>query len=170
MSGTNGVTLIEEHFYCKVYEEPLDTKTVWSKFPVVTCGLKAITMDTVLIAILLDRFCCLELNSLPLLEKFISFITGLPHLMGRTFKFNRIRNQYIFVVLFMEKTERQINRVRCPGGSVVCKALEYAFEQWYWLPKSDAASKGKVPPFRSLSFAFSSGTAKLGYFPEQEID
>lgn len=42
----------------------------------------------------------------------------------------------------MEKTERQINTVWCPGGSVVCRVLEYAFEQWYWLPESDAASKG----------------------------
>lgn len=25
---------------------------------------------------------------------------------------------------------------------MVCGALEYAFQQWYWLPESDAASKG----------------------------
>ncbi|KAL6048308.1 hypothetical protein STEG23_013549 [Scotinomys teguina] len=41
-------------YHC-LFSGPLDTKTGWSKSPVVTYGLKAIIMDTVLTVILLDR-------------------------------------------------------------------------------------------------------------------
>lgn len=47
--------LLSDWSHC-LFSEPLDTKTVWSKSPVVTCGLKAITMDTVSIVMLLGRW------------------------------------------------------------------------------------------------------------------